>query len=423
MKIFSLFSLCVLYCKYSRGNCRCVFQIVFLFLLCPVLQLLAQSYVQTINNQQIAFLEGSPYEIGYQHGILLTDQIQHNVQRIVDGYLTVLHDPAEAQALLDTAAQSRIPNALTEELQGLADGSGIPLNKIMLLNLLSRLFSCSGITAAGAATIQGEPYFVRVCEAHLGEDCQDSSVLFIVKPKLGNAFASIGYAGLVGVLAGINENKICVAEINAQRQKDADPLPMVFVLREILENASTLPEANRILKNGHMLTRYTYLMADGTSSASLAAYEANGLLEYVQPGSSYGILFPENPGQKLDWEFSIFMDAYFMYHTPYQIAIFTDTSKKECVASFFTFPEEMILISTPQRYAQLIEKLDNLYGKIGIPELKALIEMPSSIPVERHNALFAPASLELWLSRPRLKDALQDQPYNYYDLKVLLKGN
>ncbi len=73
-------------------------------------------------------------------------------------------------------------------------------------------------------------------------------VVQFVQPEDGYAFVSVGFTGFLGVVSGMNEQGIAVA-INASGSDDPPVAgtPMTLIIREILERAGTLEEAEAIL--------------------------------------------------------------------------------------------------------------------------------------------------------------------------------
>ena len=75
---------------------------------------------------------------------------------------------------------------------------------------------------------------------------------------------SVGWAGLVGVVTGVNSRGIFVA-LNAARTDDPpeEGMPLPLVLRRVLEEADTLPRAVAILKEAQIRTSGLVLVGDG----------------------------------------------------------------------------------------------------------------------------------------------------------------
>ena len=85
-------------------------------------------------------LEGKPYERGVQHGTLLKEKIQENVEGFIDAPGLDQSPRVKAfHAHLSTLLAS-IPSHYLEEMRGVAYGAAVPFEKILLLNLFPELF-------------------------------------------------------------------------------------------------------------------------------------------------------------------------------------------------------------------------------------------------------------------------------------------
>jgi isopenicillin-N N-acyltransferase-like protein len=346
------------------------------------LQTSGQGYLEVVDGQQILHLIGSPYEIGYQHGVLLKDQIAHNAARFIDKNLPPNPTPSAFKYFLKALPQilPHIPSSLIEEMHGVADGSGIPYDKILLMNLFPEMFHCSAIAVKGQATQNGELYHVRVLDYAAAAMIQDTAVLFAVKPANGNAFANVTYAGFIGSVTGLNEQKIGLGEIGGKGYGSWNGMPMAFLLRHILQHASSINDIKKILETTPRTCEYYYVFSDGKTGDMLGVYSTSEHLQYIEPGTQYAL--PIGTYQQ---------------------------------------PADSIVLTRNQRYTTLIERLMLSYGKIDVLNLQAAIQEPVADCSNLHNAIFAPQSMEMWISHagPNGEPAYS-QPYHYYDVERLL---
>ena len=115
-------------------------------------------------------LKGSPYEMGKTHGELMRDQIIENVAIVRDVVENVKHMEMSAYMKhvyrnMDFVKKDRPDSA--EELQGIADGAGLPLDDIYLLNvqlfIQAQLLSdeCMTMIARAPATLDGKTYMIK----------------------------------------------------------------------------------------------------------------------------------------------------------------------------------------------------------------------------------------------------------------------
>ncbi|MEI6578592.1 MAG: carcinine hydrolase/isopenicillin-N N-acyltransferase family protein [Eubacteriales bacterium] len=77
--------------------------------------------------------------------------------------------------------------------------------------------------------------------------------------ELGIASVIFGYIGVLGAMAGINEEGIALSEIGAFNARETyDGRPWHYVFREVLEGAKNIDEAVDIFKNGNFVQGYCF---------------------------------------------------------------------------------------------------------------------------------------------------------------------
>lgn len=105
----------------------------------------------------------------------------------------------------------------------------------------------------------------RTLSIDLGTDFVADRVVAFYYPDGKYPFVSVGWAGLIGVVTGINARGIFVAA-NPARTDDAretDPIPLPLVLRRVLEEADTLEQAVTIIESAQLRTAGVVLIGDG----------------------------------------------------------------------------------------------------------------------------------------------------------------
>ncbi len=104
----------------------------------------------------------------------------------------------------------------------------------------------------------------------VGHDVEVDRIVTVVRPDGRYPFVSVGWAGLVGVVTGVNARGIFVA-LNPARTDDPleEGAPLPIVLRRVLEEADTLEHAVDILENAELRTSGIVLVADGVQRKSL----------------------------------------------------------------------------------------------------------------------------------------------------------
>ncbi len=384
-----------------------VFLLLLILAVCPafadVIATQGRATLESQDGQMILKLRGTPYERGFQHGVLLKDQIQHNITTFIDGPKGPFQSRVNAFIEHLPELLSIIPDHFKEEMAGLSDGADIAYDKILMLNLFPEMFHCSGITVSGAAT-QGELYHVRVLDYSIGKQLQKTAVLQVVEPDGKIPFMNVSYAGFIGTITGMNLEKIALGEIGGHGYGQWNGIPMAFLLREILENATNLDEVKSILENSPRTCEYYYVFSDGKSKESIGVYATENQLEFIAPGTAYTFL-PALP--------------------PYQAHLVqSDDSQAEC---FRQQPADCLLLTGfphPEKYPVLSDRILENYGKIDVQILMEIIKRPVAHPSNLHNAIFQPSELKVWIAHAGPNDEPAcDQPYHAWDLKLLLNTN
>ena len=223
---------------------------------------------------QVLTVWGTPYEMGKAHGILFKKEIEHlqNMMKLM------LNSGGQSVELLDALyeqAKPYIPDYFIEEMQGMADGSGLSLQNIIRINLIGEAaeFHCSLFGAWGKATAEdGHLYQLRSLDYETSMNIQKHPLIVIYVPDEGNIFANIGYAGVIGSFSGINKKQLAISEIGDDRSTDVityQGIPFTCLLRDVLQFDKSLGEATKRIKNAKRTTRLLYGIGDGKSGQLL----------------------------------------------------------------------------------------------------------------------------------------------------------
>lgn len=382
-------------------------------------------YLEQKEGHYVLHLKGSSYERGYQHGFLLRKLIHRNIATYINKTESPVPGRIEEFTKNVPTLLSFVPEHFKQEMQGIADGSGASIEKIIALNLFPEMFHCSGITVSGDASKDGELYHVRVLDYSVGKNLQSSAVLQVVEPDNGIPFLNVSYAGFIGTITGMNRDKIAIGEIGGLGYGSWKGIPMSFLLREILENASTIDEAKAILENSPRTCEYYYVISDGKTKESVGVYATASQLRYFEPGESYALIapsgLPSNYGTNGDNDKFILNDCS-AENTAYQTLLF---EKDHRLAMLFRLqPKDCLLLTgfpTPERYPVLVERVLEHYGSIDEKTLIEIVRRPVSKESNLHNAIFKPSELKIWIAHagPRDEPAC-DQHYQEWDFDSLL---
>lgn len=238
---------------------------------------------------RVLFVQGTPYEIGYQHGVLLRDEIKRNLGYLYRKAISTLRSE-ELFAEIYERMRPHIPDRYIEEMHGLAHGSRLPLSLIHHIHVLPDLgewggkrklkkvidqmragayaTTCSNLGIEGAASKDGEQYAVRILDwgLHRLSLLHEYPLITVCRPNDGGVpFANIGWVGFLGAVSGMNAEKITLGEMGYKdpEGETLDGIPMTFMLRDVLSGAHNLADVRRIIRDARGTNSYVFLMTDG----------------------------------------------------------------------------------------------------------------------------------------------------------------
>lgn len=147
------------------------------------------------------------------------------------------------------------------------------------------LVGCSSFGVWGGASQDSSLIIGRNFDFYVGEDFAKNKIVTFFYPDKGYKFASIGWAGMVGVLSGMNETGLTVT-MNAA--KSAPPTssktPISIIARKILQYSSNIEEAYQIARS-----------MDAFVSESLLIGSANdGIAAIIEKSPENTILYKVN---------------------------------------------------------------------------------------------------------------------------------
>ncbi|MBN1845296.1 MAG: prolyl oligopeptidase family serine peptidase [Sedimentisphaerales bacterium] len=333
-----------------------------------------------VAGRRVLLLAGTPYQMGYQQGRLLSDEIKTLVQTV----LTVSQagfDPATG-GLEGAWRRCRpfIEPRHLQEMEGLADGAGIELVKVQRANVFPELFHCSGFALFGRATQQGRLLHGRILDYMTEAGLQNQAVITVARPQGRHGFISVGYAGFLGSVTGMNEKQIAIGEMGGRGEGHWDGMPMSFLVRLALEQADTLSEAVEIFRRTPRTCEYYYVISDGKIPDARALACTPDQFELLKPGQSHPLLPHGMP--------------------------------------------DTVLVSGDDRYEHLARLVRQQYGSIDLDAALDLMNRPVAMESCLHRVLFVPAEGKLLAADAAEatgeRYAACYQPYYPYDLGQLL---
>jgi len=217
----------------------------------------------------VVVVGGTPYQMGWQLGRLMQDEIRRLAPAVVEGFKQELKvtDDALDHAWATTAGYTDA--RVQQQLVGLAEGSGVSVRTLQPVHCLPLLmpYSCSSIAAWGSATEDGHLYQTRNLDWSLEAGAHEFPALVVYLPIEGHAHVSPGFAGFVGAHCGMNDAGIVLSEMGDAKAKEmpynlhAPHFTTWF--RTLLYDADSLTETLEIFHHLPQTKRYHFVFGDG----------------------------------------------------------------------------------------------------------------------------------------------------------------
>lgn len=231
-------------------------------------------------------LEGDPFELGYANARLTQEYIKQQETEFLDVIRSFVSDDWKLWLLkkfivvrnrgLDTC----ISREHLIEIYGLSLGYEDPFPEIgplyhRLVNyhaahdighalIDNPLIGCTSFAAGGPYTADGHLWLGRNFDFDAARCFDENKIVMLFEPDEGLSFISVGWPGLIGVVTGLNEERIFAA-VNAARSADKKRIgtPVSLVLRKVMQEAASLEEAIEIIRTAEVFVTDSYLVADG----------------------------------------------------------------------------------------------------------------------------------------------------------------
>jgi len=239
---------------------------------------------------RVLTVAGSAYELGYQHGKAFAKEIGE----LTEERLRLSCDPfwtgGQAATLDEVLALGRaclayhqeFDPALMEEMQGMADATGLGVNELVIINGFTDFVDIIANPAVlphqrNAAVAPGEDFDGGGCTAfvvapaaaqdrqgYLGQtwDMHASATPYVllldVRPQSGPALLTFTITGCVGMI-GMNEHGVAVGINNLLGAEGRPGVHWVYVVRKMLAQ-TTVDAALEVLRGAHLSGAHNYLL-------------------------------------------------------------------------------------------------------------------------------------------------------------------
>lgn len=278
------------------------------------------AWLERQNGNRVLFLTGSPYEMGYQHGVLLKDEIRRGVVPVFADPLASVPDlralPGFVKKLLScyldyevyTPIERTQPREYLAEIKGIADGCGLDYKVVFRANFLSDFNmnmlpmavgkldklpappgECSSFVVSGPATADHALIFGRNTDYGGQGHYAANQVITLYQPAGGLRYVKVCTAGLLKCNSAMNEKGLVIGG-HFMGYAGADPAGQSFTIleNEIMRKAGTLAEAVALVRTARRGGAFGLVVADGKTGEAVAM-EATRDLIGVRPMENHAV--------------------------------------------------------------------------------------------------------------------------------------
>ncbi|EGV42883.1 acyl-CoA--6-aminopenicillanic acid acyl-transferase [Bizionia argentinensis JUB59] len=257
------------------------------------------------------YVSGDPYQIGLQVGSLGQELMavqEHALLSKVEEFVpskTKQYLLRKLLAFYNRKMHLHVPEEYKSEILGVSKYAGdtydyVAEDYLRLLYFHSAhdighalqdlaLVGCSSFAAWGDKTEDGDLIIGRNFDFYAGDEFAENKIIAFIKPTQGYNFMSVTWAGMMGVVSGMNDQGLTVT-INAG--KSDVPMvaktPISILTREILQYASNIDEAIAIAKKRQVFVSESILIG--------SANDKRAITIEVSP-NNFGVFKVENSSQ------------------------------------------------------------------------------------------------------------------------------
>ena len=248
------------------------------------------------NELPVLVLDGSPEEIGEQMATLAVkparrildyphDVLNAFLHRAVDDSLDNVLYKTMWGFFAQTANKmvKTFPDGYKTELDSMVKAGEFDRTKALVGNTmfdakaklveLRKGFGCSTLFVESERTDSGKPLYGRNLDFPTAGYLNELSLVTVYRQPGKHAFVSVGFPGMIGCLSGMNDAGLTIAVLEVYDTKeegtqfDETGIPYAMCIRRMLEDCTTIEEAEKALRGMKRTTILNLAVGDAKHAA------------------------------------------------------------------------------------------------------------------------------------------------------------
>lgn len=243
------------------------------------------------------------------------------------------------------------------------------------------MVGCSSFSVNNEFSADSSLLVGRNFDFYVGDEFSQEKVLTFVNPEEGNQFAMYSWAGLMGVVSGMNESGLSVT-INASKSElpSKTKTPISILTREILQYATTIEEAVAIAKKREVFVSETIMVTSAIDNKTVLIEKSPESVDVYE--SDNGKIYCTNHYQS-----ATFKDQ----------KVNKDNIKNSDSQYRFERLDQLVSEKQPLDLNETVSILRNQKGidgvELGMGNPKAINQL-----IAHHSVVFKPKEKKMWIS-------------------------